>query len=277
MKKWLKYVCTLLTAAVLTSVSVGAAEENVIIYFQDGSRVSLPASIANDGQALSDYCDTYFPGRPYTKGENTADFNYDSTIAEEWAVSRYGAGSRAMSARLLQLGLVTSVVEATQGEELIVPTRYLTLHGNEDFAHHVAIVSAPRTGEASLREKANGSSDRVATCKAGRIVVVLEYSNASYTKILYEGQEGYIRTDCLIFHAGDKAPMGNGTVQIKGVTDGKSAVTVRATASKSTAKVAELATGTRVIVHEQEDDWYAIEFDGWFGYIQEQYLTMNEE
>lgn len=120
MKRWLKYICALLAVPMLMPASFAMAEEmtesNIIIYFQDGSRVSLPASIANDEQALSDYCNTYFPGRRYTKGEDAAGFNYDTTIAEEWTVSQYGAGSRAMSARLLQLGLVTSVVETIQGQ-----------------------------------------------------------------------------------------------------------------------------------------------------------------
>lgn len=279
MKNWLKIVCILLMVLMTAALAAAedAAEEYVIIYFQDGSRVSIPASIANDEQALADYCNTYFPGRSYTKDENAAVFNYDTTIAEEWVVSQYGEGNRAMAARLLKLGLHTSVVAATDGGELTVPTRYLTMYDNADMEHHVAIVSAPRTGEASLRDKAASKGALLANCKTGRVVAVLEYTNASFTKILYEGEEGYIRTDCLIFGEGEKAPMGTGTVHIKGETDGSDDVTVRATASKSTAKVISLATGTVVTVHGQQGDWYAIESDGWFGYIQEQYLNLNEE
>lgn len=275
MKKWLTHACALLAAAALMPTASALAAETqqntVIIYFQDGSRVSLPAEIAGDDQVLSDYCQTYFPGRAYTKSEDAADFSYDTTIAAEWTVSMYGAGSRAMSARLKQLGLVISQVETTQGETLTVPTRFLTIHGNGDMAHHVAIVNAPRTGEASLREKASGSSDLVAACKTGRIVAVLEFSDGTYTKILYEGEEGYIRTDCLIFDAGDQVPLGTGTVE-----GGASGIAVRATASASSAKVADLAAGTSVTVHRQEDNWYAIEFDGWFGYIPAESLRMNQ-
>lgn len=276
MKNWLRIAVMILCVLVTAACAEEAASGNVVIYFQDGSMVLLPAEIAGDPQQLSDYCNTYFPGRHYTLDAESATFNYDATISEAWAVENYGEGSRAMSARLVQLGLYTSVVANTQGEELVVPTRELTIRGFEDAAHHVAIVSAPRTGEASLRAEASGSSELVTACKAGRIVAVLEYTGASFTKILYDGEEGYIRTDCLIFNEGDKAPAGTGTIHVKGATDGETTVTVRSTASKSTAKVAALATGTVVTVHGTDGDWYLVEFDGWFGYVQDQYLAMDE-
>lgn len=276
----LKRMLALLLAAVMIPAALAmgeeAVQEQVIIYFQDGSRVRIPAGIANDEQALKDYCSTYFPGRAYTKTK-TDGFSFDTTIAEELAVSRYGEGTRALSVRLVKLGLHTTVVANLQSEELTVPTRFLTIRGNSDMAHHVAIISAPRTGEASLRDQADGSSKVIATCKAGRIVAVLAYTNASLTKILYDGQEGYIRTDCLIFDDGQTPPMGTAVVHIKNVTDGKSTVPVRAGASKSTAKVADLSTGTEVLAHGLEEGWYAIEFDGWYGYIPAENLRMREE
>jgi len=30
-----------------------------------------------------------------------------------------------------------------------------------------------------------------------------------------------------------------------------------------------------VTVFSQEDSWYAVEYDGWFGYVQAQYLEME--
>lgn len=280
MKNWLRIVMLvicLLMAAALAEAPAADEAQKVVIYFKDGSKVLLPAEIANDAQKLSDYCNTYFPGRQYTKDAEAATFNYDATISEKWAVEHYGEGSRAMSVRLVKLGLHTSVVATTQGEELTVPTAELTIRGFEDMEHHIAIISAPRTGKATMRAKAASSGEVLASCLAGRIVAVTEYSGASFTKIVYEEEEGYIRTDCLIFRDDSKASMGEGTVHIKDVTDGKSDVTIRATASKSTAKVAVIPTGTVVTVHGAEGDWYAIEWDGWFGYVQKQYLKLNAE
>ena len=109
------------------------------------------------------------------------------------------------------------------------------------------------------------------------MVAVLEFVNGTYSRILYEGEEGYIRTDCLIFQDTAKAPEGFGIVHVKDAVDGKAKVTVRNTASKSTAKVADVPTGTEVSVYGMEGDWYIVEGDGWMGYIPKQNLKMIEK
>ena len=79
----------------------------------------------------------------------------------------------------------------------------------------------------------------------------------------------------MIFFTGEEAPIGMGTIHIKGATDGAKTVTLRSTASTSQAKVTALKTGTVVNVYEKTGDWYAVESDGWYGYVQAQYLTME--
>ena len=69
--------------------------------------------------------------------------------------------------------------------------------------------------------------------------------------------------------------MGTGTLHVKGATDGEKTVTIRSTASTSQAKVTTLPTGTVVKVYDRDDGWYTVEYDGWFGYVQEQYLIMD--
>lgn len=276
MKMWLMLamMCAVLMGAAFAEE---AAQEQVIVYFQDGSMVLLPGAIANDAEALAAYCEKYFPGRPYTHDADAASYQYDAFVSEKWAVETYGAGSRAMSVRLVKLGAYTSVVASIAGEELTVPTAELTIRGFEDKEHHVAVIHAPRTGEASLRAEASGKGEVLEKCEAGRIVAVVEYSNATYTKIVYGEVEGYIRTDCLIFLDTSRAPQGTGTVHIKGATDGKDDVVIRNEASKSAAKVTEIPTGIVVSIYDSEEDWYAVEWDGDYGYIQAQYISMTEE
>ena len=100
--------------------------------------------------------------------------------------------------------------------------------------------------------------------------MVLEYDGGTYTKIRYEGVEGYIRTDCLLFRKGSEEPLGTATL------DGKDPLTIRADMSGSAAKVDVWPIGTLVTVHAKSGDWYWIECDGWCGYIQKQYLIMND-
>ena len=265
----------LLSAAAIAETAETA--ENAVVYFQDGSRVLIPASIANDPQALADYCAMYFPGRVYTCDANADALQFDATISEEWTVSQYGEGSRALLARLVKLGLTETTVVTSQGDEVVVPTHYLKFADGVDAEHLLGIVYAPRSGEASLRESEGGSAPLIDKAKTGRIVAILEYNGGNFTKILYDGVEGYIRTDCLIFRDGKDTAMGTGMLHVKGKTDGESNVTIRAEDSTAKAKVAVWQTGTTVIVHEVFGSWYTVEHDGWFGYVQEQYLNLDEQ
>lgn len=274
MKRWLR-IAVLMLCLLMASAFAEEAAEHVVIYFNDGAKVLLPAEIANDEQKLADYCNQYFPGRMYA--EDPSDFVYTAVVSEKWAAEQYGEGSGALSVTLSKLGVYASVVTNARGEALTVPTAELTIRGFTDKEHHVAVVSAPRTGAASLREKASGSGKVVASCAAGRIVPVLECTSATYTKILYDGVEGYIRTDCLIFQDTAKAAVGTGVIHIKDAVDGKDDVTIRNTASKSSSKVAAVPTGTSVNVYGSEGDWYIVEGEGWLGYVQQQYVKLAEE
>ena len=205
MKSWLKKLLTLLLILLLpAAVLAEAADEYVVIYFLDGAMVRIPASIANDDQALSDYCATYFPGRTYHRDASLL-VPPDAVLSAEWTSQLYGEGSRAMGVWLVTPGLHESIVRTETGE-MTVPTKHLSFDGNDDANHNVGVVHAPRTGEASLREKASGSAAKMAACKTGRIVVVLEYDGGTYTKIRYDGIDGYIRTDCLLFRKASETP-----------------------------------------------------------------------
>ena len=269
MKNWLRYA--MLTLLMLFAFSAVAEEAQSIVYFNDGSMVMIPASIASDPAKLADYCNTYFPGRGYSFDESAGD--YDALLSEVWTSAQYGEGSRAVGVQVETIGILESTVTLS-GQTLTVPTKYLTFGGNENASHRIGVVYAPRSGEASLRDTEGGST--IDKAKTGRIVAVLEYDGGTYTKILYDGVEGYIRTDCLLFFSGAETTLGSGTIHIKGATDGAKTVTLRATASSSQAKVTALSTGVIVTVHEKDGDWYAVEADGWYGYVQDEYLNMNE-
>lgn len=273
MKHWLR-IAALMMCLLLSAAFAEETAENTVIYFNDGAMVLLPADIANDGQKLAEYCNQYFPGRMYAK--DPAAFVYTAVLSEKWAAEQYGEGSSALSVTLTKLGVYTSVVTNARGEEMTVPTAELTIRGFNDKEHHVAVISAPRSGSASIREKASGSAKVVANGDAGRIVPVLEYTNASYAKILYDGVEGYIRMDCLIFQDTAQPPMDTGMVHVKDAVDGKSEVIIRNTASKSTSKVAAVPTGTMVSVYGEEGSYYIVEGDGWLGYIPKQNLKLDE-
>lgn len=256
----------MLTAAMAEDAS------QAIVYFNDGSLVMIPADIAHDPDKLSEYCATYFPGREYSFDAAAGD--YDAVLSAEWTADQYGEGSRAVGVLIVKMGINETVVKL-QDNEITVPTRQLTFGEDVDAKHRIGVVYAPRSGEATIRTEEGSQAAVSEKGKTGCLVAVLQYDGGTYTKIRYNGEEGYIRTDCLIFFSGEEAAIGTGTIHIKGATDGDKTVTMRASQSTAQAKVTTLPTGTVVTVFEKDDDWYAIEYDGWYGYIQAQNLEMN--
>ena len=277
MKHWLR-VAALMMCLLLSAALAEETAENTVIYFNDGARVLLPADIAADGQKLAEYCDKYFPGRMYTSDGDSDALDFDATLSEEWTKAHYGDGSRALLVRLVKLGLTETTVITSQGDEVTVPTHHLKFADNVDADHLLGIVYAPRTGEASIRETEGGSAKVIEKGKSGKVVAILEYNGGNFTKIRYEDDvEGYIRTDCLLFHDGKEAAIGFGTLHVKGKTDGSGKVTVYAEASTSKAKTVVWPTGTQVLVHARNGSWYTVEAEGWYGWVQEQNLTLNQD
>ena len=271
MKKWL-----LIVLACMVLAACACAEEspaNVVVYFQDGSMVLLPAEIATDEAALAAYCEKYFPGRLYTLDSDSSALHFDATLSEEWAKAHYGEESRALLVRLVKLGLTESTVITSQGDEVTVPSHYLKFADDVDAAHLLGYVYAPRTGEASMRAEEGTKGAVIQKAETGKLVAILKYTGGTYTQILYDGIEGYIRTDCLIFHDGKTAPLGTGILHAAGDKD----ITIRADHSTSKAKVATWKSGDHVIVHEEKNGWYTVEKDGWVGYVQTQYVTLIQD
>ena len=161
-------------------------------------------------------------------------------------------------------------------DSLTVSTDHLVFAEDVNTAHRIAVIYAPRSGSAALREKAASSGKKLDACATGRIVPVLEYGE-EFTRVRYEGQEGWVMTDALQFFPGGGSPLGMGTLHLKGKMDGASSVTIRTNTSTSSAKVASWPTGTTVTVLRHEGVWYAVEYDGWYGYVHQQYLTVEGE
>ena len=273
MKKRL-WIIAVMLCVMLCGASAEEAAKNIVVYFQDGSKVLLPAEIAADEQKLADYCSKCFPGRLYTTDGDADALRFDAALSADLAKEYYGEISLSVPARLVQLGMLESTVITAYGDELTVPTHGLKFADGVDAGHLIAYVYAPRTGEASVRANEGSKGEVILKAKAGSLVAVLQYDGGNYTKILLDGLEGYIRTDCLVFRTGKEDPLGKGVLHIDGNKDGTKSVTVRADAATSYAKVGAWKSGSEVTVHRIDGDWYLVEQDGWTGHVQRQYVTL---
>ncbi len=175
---------------------------------------------------------------------------------------------------VVRLGTQTSIVRH-EGEEIEVPTAELKFPGNVSSDKRIASIYAPKTGKCSLREKASDKGELIQKCKAGRLVVVLEY-RWKWSKILCEGQTGYVLTACLEFHPADEAPIGQGVLHYNGKTTGRRVFAIRNAADSQSAVVGDWRIGAQVLVFAKKGVWYEIEADGQRGWVRDKYLKMDE-
>lgn len=176
---------------------------------------------------------------------------------------------------LEQLGTTTSRI-SYQGTVSEVPTSELRFGSDVPDDKKIAVVYAPRTGKASLREKASTSAAVITKCKAGTIVSVMEYGK-KFCKISYNGSVGYILTSCLQFHAPTEQPIGEAVLTYNGKATGRTTINIRNDADGDSAKITEWRTGTTVLVYGQENGWYEIEANGMRGYVKGDFITLSEK
>lgn len=195
------------------------------------------------------------------------------------AVSRYSImqgdnKENEVRVEVLALGSASSRIKAS-GATTEVATDDLLLDGVA-VGDRLAWIYAPRQGYCSLRSKASDNGKVLKKCKAGYIVVVLE-KGQEYTKINYQGTDGYVLNGCLKYIDETQQPKGTGTIiYSKKKPNVRTTINIRNNADGKSKKVAEWKTGTEVPVYSHPDGWYEVEYDGVRGYIMEKYLQLNE-
>lgn len=248
----------------------------VTLYLDDGAVLTLSESLVQDEAALVAYFADRYPGREY--GFNPPPPPPPAPIVPDAWVSAADSAmaEENIAVKVLQLGLTESAVIDVLYNEFSISTDQLVFADGVDASHRVAVIYAPRTGTAALREKAASNGAKLEACATGRIVPVLEVGE-EFTRVRYDGKEGWVFNDALKFFHGGEASLGKGVLHLKGKTDGEAEVNIRTSTSASSTKVAGWKTGITVTVLSRSGVWYAVEHEGWYGYVHQQYLTMEGE
>ena len=175
---------------------------------------------------------------------------------------------------VLTLGSTDSKIKIS-GTVTRIPTDELLFDGTA-VRGRLAWIYAPRQGYCSLRSKASDNGKVLKKCKAGYLVVVLE-KGEEYTKINYQGTDGYVLNSCLKNIDEAQQPTGTGTIiYSKKKPNVRTTINIRNNTDGKSKKVAEWKTGTEVPVYSHPDGWYEVEYDGVRGYIMEKYLQLSE-
>ena len=179
---------------------------------------------------------------------------------------------------LLTLGTAVSEIKA-DGEKLTVPTASLRWGSTAPEDKQLAVITAPKSGEAALRTKASSKGQVLKKCQTNRIVLVLSVGK-SYAKVYCDGLVGYVRNSSLTFcpvggvKEGESAPV-PGWVSFRGRLNSKNTVNIRQSGKNGSRILADFIAGTPVMVFSQSDRWAEIDVGGYRAFILNEYLTLD--
>lgn len=142
----------------------------------------------------------------------------------------------------------------------------------------LAMVDTPRDGYAWLRKYPNSSKKnlKIRQVRTNSVLRVIRVGG-TWTLVDHEGMRGYIMTSALEFFCNDHTDFDAGYVSIKGKIKGNTTVHVRSAGSSSGRDLGDYKLGTNLTVFDIIDDWTEVDIEGWHGWIQTKYVTLEKE
>lgn len=117
----------------------------------------------------------------------------------------------------------------------------------------------------NVRKSASAESDRLGEVSQGQKLEVVEVLQNGWTKVIYEGEEAYIKSEYLsLIQSADSAP----TIGMMKALDN---VNVRSEANTESSVLGALVTGDSYEIAAVENGWVMIKFDGILAYVSAEY------
>lgn len=125
---------------------------------------------------------------------------------------------------------------------------------------------ATATTTVNVRSSDSEQADRLGKVTGGTTVQVQEVRLNGWTKIVYEGKDGYIKSEYLQMQENAAGAETIGTVTAT------TNINVRASASQTADRLGVLAGGESVDLVENMDGWCKIKYNGQIGYVKSEYV-----
>ena len=170
---------------------------------------------------------------------------------------------------LVTLGTANSEIE-TGNEKSTVPTAQLRFENRTDTDPIVASVLTKKTGFVTVRNEANENAASLGRIPDGMIVGVIEQGE-TFTKVSYKGITGYVVTRGLEFHDPTQTPIGVGQLYQKG----KKETSIFLQPKQDAKWLAKWSQGESVTVVAEEGRYYAVEKDGFYGWLKKDYVQLK--
>lgn len=126
---------------------------------------------------------------------------------------------------------------------------------------------ATATTTVNVRSSDSEQADKLGKVSGGQRVQVQEVRVNGWTKILYEGKDGYIKSSYLQMEesAADQTVIGTVTATTN--------INVRSAASETSERLGVLAGGESLDLLAEENGWCKVNYNGQVGYVKSEYVT----
>ncbi len=165
-----------------------------------------------------------------------------------------------------QVAAETQVAEAGTEEGSTDGQDTQTENGEQQEAEDQGPQYVTTTTTVNVRSSDSEQADKLGKVSGGTKLQVMEQRPNGWTKVDYEGKEGYIKTEFL-----QLAESAAGTETIGTVT-ATTNINVRASASETADRLGVLSGGDSAELVGTEGDWSKIKYNGQIGYVKSEYV-----
>lgn len=127
-------------------------------------------------------------------------------------------------------------------------------------------VYATATTTVNVRSSDSETADKLGKLAGGTKVEVQEQKVNGWTKIVFEGKDGYVKSEYL------SVAESAGNVETIGSVTATTNVNVRATASENGTKLGIVTGGETLELIGREGDWCKVKYDGQIGYVKAEFV-----
>ncbi len=275
----------LLVSGLMLFSTVALAGDSPIWVDGNGNIISGPDSSSSDSTDTiitpivtpDEDTDTEEDLTPDEGSDTDTDGDTDSSSNQKWVYE-----SQTLTAALddetvevLAVGTRVSIIKRNGAREEVYTD---TLHFADDIeaGKQLAIITAPKSGQASMFKKASGKSAIIMKCQTGRIVPVLAVTK-SFALVQYKDAVGYVKRSSLTFLDAESGEASFAYIAYKGKTSSNNTVKVRQKASSNGRILDEFPCGQRVTVITPGEKWTEIEVENLRCYILSEFLTTVDE
>ncbi len=125
---------------------------------------------------------------------------------------------------------------------------------------------AEATTTVNVRSSDSEQADKLGKVAGGEKVEVLEQRVNGWTKIVFDGKEGYIKSEFL------RLAESAAGAEVIGTVTASTNINVRSAASESAERLGVLAGGDSAELIANENDWCKIKYNGQIGYVKAEYV-----